>query len=223
VTNQALPRQIWIVSQGPLNHYSEVIHTYNGLNVIHSTWATKEVYTPHFDNHHFIIQDPPLLAGKGNINYQVKSTLSGLLEAKRRGAEYVLKVRSDFSFSDLPKLLEILFKKTSEEPCIYFLSFVTHEGGYFMDFVQFGKIDDLINLWSIGYKINYIHRKSPEVYLTKNFEKHFSNRCAGNVSYKYARYILPIMYQEKIKLTWHKRKITSDQWRGNPMFLFADL
>ena len=99
--------------------------------------------------------------GFGNVNYQVYTSLQGARRAKELGAKYVLKNRSDlriykeFSFEYLKSLLgayPVLGTKVPLKGRI--VTFVGATGQLFLpywlqDFLYFGYMDDIINLFDI--------------------------------------------------------------------------
>jgi hypothetical protein len=73
----------------------------------------------------------------------------------------------------LYELRRILGRRQATHP-ILFLDYSWHRKGYLLDFMQFGRVDDLITLWTLGHKLKFIHFRAPEEYLTKRFLKKFN-------------------------------------------------
>lgn len=99
-------RKIAIVIQGPLVHHCdftlETVRLYKQLFpscvIILSTWDDEDATTVEKIRSEKIIillSKKPDVAGISNINYQIVSTINGIREAQKQGAEYVLKTRAD--------------------------------------------------------------------------------------------------------------------------------
>ena len=184
-------KDIWIILQGPLDYYKEVIPYYKNLdNVIISTWVSEKEKIE--NKKHCILSYPPIVSGKHNINYQVKSTLAGLKYAKKQGAEYVFKIRADIAFDDL----ELLISKLKFDNTLYFPAYYNSKEGYLVDYFQFGPIDKMIKLWDIPLKFEIFNKKYPEYYITKNFLKKLPEEKI--------RYLIPILIENGMKYTWFK-------------------
>lgn len=98
--------KIAIVMQGPImtkdNFTFETLKLYkkmyNGIDIILSTWENEDPVAIKriMDLGVIVIKNKkPAFAGPYNVNLQIESSKNGLLEAKRRGAEFAVKVRSD--------------------------------------------------------------------------------------------------------------------------------
>ena len=189
-----MSKNIWLIVQGPLDYIDQVKPAYAGFeNIVWSTWKNEKSKIK--KEQHYILNTPPLTSGKQNINYQVKSTLKGLLYAKRQGADYAFKIRSDIKFENLKKLISLL----QLDDTLYFPAYHMHEDGYFVDYFNFGPIDKMIKLWSIPLKFKIFHNKYPEFYLKENFLKNFKDEKV--------RYLIPICAQNNIKIYWLKNNI----------------
>lgn len=206
------------MSQGPSPRALKSHH----LPTIHSTWEGEHLPSGIQDD--TVIQSRlPRLKGRSNVNLQATSTLAGLYVARDLGATHVLKTRSDMEFSDTDALVKILSEEDDRRGSgVWFLDYVLHRSGYFMDFIQFGAIDHLVRLWSLPLRQRLgLTRFAPEEILTRNFESKFRHSVADGVAFKKARFMLPLLYENGIILHWSKRGITSDDWRGNPIFVCA--
>lgn len=154
-----------IIMQGPLRkeedftletvrYYQKV---YPEVKVIVSTWKTEDMaYIKRLENEincEVVLSDAPENAGVANINYQTKSSLAGVREAKRLNCQYVLKTRTD-SRVTMPGILEHLVQLVNEYP-IYdrqmgrIILFNAYLFLPFMEFgtYYFGKIQDMENLF----------------------------------------------------------------------------
>lgn len=138
------------------------------------------------------------------------------------GATHVIKIRSDMHVSNMDRLVELLLIELERRGNqVFFLDWVLHKRGYFMDFVQFDSIENLIQLWSIPYVARALSRQAPEIILTKNFVKSFAPSVPDGVAFKRARFILPLLYNNDLQIYWSKYSISTNDWRGNPIFVCA--
>lgn len=98
--------KIAMVMQGPLSNKDDFTFEtlklykkmYAGVDLILSTWKNEDSSTIKRikDLGVTVIEnEKPLFNGHHNINLQIESSKNGLLEAKLRGAEFALKVRTD--------------------------------------------------------------------------------------------------------------------------------
>lgn len=133
--------------------------------IILSTWDTTDSeLVRNLQNvvDYLIINEEPPVCGRGNVNYQIKSTLNGLLKAQEIGAEIVLKVRSN-SLLMAGKLFEFYEKMSNfgvEEGTNYGLKarILTEYRENFnnvvpfslCDFTFMGYTEDIIKLWRGG-------------------------------------------------------------------------
>ena len=169
-----------------------------------------------------VYNDPPLVKGRSNFFLQQKTTYAGLIHAKNLGATHVMKVRSDMVFSDISALIDVMMEHKNT---LFFPGWHNFQGGYFMDFFQFGEIDDMINLWHIKpaiYDVLFNSRRAskklqktfarfriPEQILTQNYFANFQNRKV--------KYILPIMQSLDIKCRWLKYGIDFEKFIDDPL------
>lgn len=184
--------KIFIIVQGVMDYYQDIKKSLvNVDNVVFSTWNEYEDIVK---KEKFCIVNPkPMFNGKQNINLQVRSTLNGLKYARKLGATHAFKMRSDIVFSDLNKLISLTDKEMFYFPCFH-----NHEDGYFADYFQFGKIDEMIKLWSIPLKIDFIHKKYPEYYISQNAYKY--------LDLKNIRYMRNLCKKNGITCYWLKKK-----------------
>lgn len=137
-------------------------------DIIFSTWVGSETFYEKDDV--VIFNEIPKDSGPMNINYQINSTLSGLHKAKEKGYQSVLKIRSDLVPTDSTKFIDLLI-----EDKFNFLCWHAHEvypgcPGYLVDYLMSGRVDDMINLWTI----NDIFCVVPEIMITKKYIDLFS-------------------------------------------------
>lgn len=164
-------QNIGILIQGPLKREDEFTY-YTILNyvkilppnrIVLSTWKDEDInYIDKIRQLgvNVILNDRPKNSGFGNINYQIKNTISGLTFLKNVGVKYVAKTRTDTRIEKSNAFIYLVcllknFKLENEinnqNNRIVLIDFNTRmKRPYNMsDIFQFGHIDDLINIWNI--------------------------------------------------------------------------
>ena len=147
-----------IIVQGPSDSVSEIKRSTEGYKTIFSTWVGEESCYSKEDD--VIFNEKPEEAGTGNLFYQHKTTMSGLLKAQELGFENVLKIRSDFIVKDIDRLINSFTHQLN------FFFWHNYNGGYICDYFMAGEIELMIKLWK---------KKSDEGYnfaermITENF------------------------------------------------------
>lgn len=201
-------KKIFIVVQGPMNYWEEISKSLKDFeNVIYSTWKTDK---KDFDKY-FIINRKPITNGIQNINRQVRSSLNGLKYAKKLGATHCLKLRSDMIFSDLNRLFSLL-----DDESIYFPAICKNQKNpYYVDYFQYGPIQDMIKLWDIPMKFKQFHKMYPEFYITNNFFK----KCKKS----HVKYFYPICKENDIKCMWLGRNFEVFESFENEYYAFDDI
>lgn len=127
-----------VISQGPLNHYKEIEKSWeNVAPVLHSCWDSDSCAR----NGLILRSNPPALSGPQNVFMQQKTTLAGVYWAKQNGYKNVLKIRSDMVPTNALEFVKLHKKDLS------FLYGHKFSGGYLLDYLMFGHVDDLISLW----------------------------------------------------------------------------
>lgn len=177
--------KIAIIIQGPTKVFSEIngklINCYKeqkkywtnySSNLIFSTWENEE---NDFENDTIIFNTYPENSGRLHLWYQQKSTMEGLKLAKKMNFEYALKLRSDMVITNPDNFFKIL-----DLDKLNFLAWNTFESypknpGYFLDFLMFGPIDEMIKLWDI--KEDFAN--GPEIMLTDSYIKN----CSIDINY----------------------------------------
>lgn len=163
-----------IVIQGPINnvYLKKIKRKYKKSNIplIFSTWRGEESKFKKKDIALFnkLVE----VTGVQNIMLQQHSTYKGLLEAKKMGYKYAIKIRSDMVFTDLEKFLklDIDYNKLN---FLYFLNYVREDHGskhykYLCDYIQISSVDNLIDLWNFKNDVNCTFA---EELLTNNYLK----------------------------------------------------
>lgn len=162
---------IGVVIQGPIlkeNDFTlETCKIYkkifnNNEKLILSTWNNEDLqYLKQFEELgvDVILSEPPLFAGRANLNYQIVSTLNGIKKAKDLGCKYVIKTRTDQRFyktnisRDLLNLITLfpLAQHYDLNSRLIALSFNSFKYRYYgiSDMFIFGHIDDVMNYWNI--------------------------------------------------------------------------
>jgi hypothetical protein len=102
---------IYIVIQGQTGYLSGMLECFSGIpNVL---WSTED-NTPSADietiriNGIKPIVNPSVENGFNNINKQLHTSLCGIKEAIKLGADFIIKIRSDLTISDVPLFLDSL-------------------------------------------------------------------------------------------------------------------
>ena len=135
-----------VLLQGPSNFVPMLKKSWT-LPTIYSAWEGEE--NKYNKDDIVLFNKKPSDPGPANFWMQQSSTIKGLHEAKLRGFENVLKMRSDMIPTSCEKLMSC-FKKDA----INFLCWHSHEvypgcPGYLIDFFMYGPIDEMIALWDI--------------------------------------------------------------------------
>lgn len=98
--------------------------------------------------------------GLNNLNYQIISTYNGILELKKLGVEYVLKLRTDqrilnkeidIYLKTLTEIFPIKLDNILQKKRIICTGMNTYKYQHFSisDMFQFGYIDDILNFWDV--------------------------------------------------------------------------
>lgn len=158
-----------IVIQGPVTEevIFDIIRYYRwsmkSAEIILSTWNTT---TPELLDRlgevvdYLVVSELPPICGRANVNYQMESTLKGILKAREIGAEFVLKVRSN-SLLMSKKLFEFYEKMSEKEfeegankyglkakiMTEYRENFNNVVPFSLCDFTFLGHTDDMLKLW----------------------------------------------------------------------------
>jgi hypothetical protein len=218
-----------LVVQGPDKHVQELSLILKGQNVIFSTWCDSENGHKHENlknfgggqNQHVVCRPMPIWRGRNNLNLQKQSTLTGLHLARELGYEFSFKIRSDMVLTGVEELMDLLQAEVNKGPArIFFFDWVLHRTGYPMDFVQFGKTQDLIRLWS-SVSTMPLTRLCPEELLKKAFRNSFLKKSDDKNVWKQIGFMAAMLNAiPNGDLNWIKNDINfRDDWRGNPVFV----
>lgn len=153
-----------VIIQGPTHDYERMRKAWSGFDIIYSTWEGEEGkgYT---DSDCVIYNKTPKEKGPGNINLQIKSSLSGLKKAEEKGYEFCLKWRSDY----IPKNANKLFDLFDEDKLNFiawsehraFISCLRAEHGYLVDYFFAGKTNWLTSIFK---ETKSLHEKIPSAF-----------------------------------------------------------
>lgn len=184
----------YLIIQGPTDYLDET-NLLEYPNKVISTWVGQKYYNEG------IYSELPRNYGPQNINLQKISTLNGLLRAKELGATSAIKIRSDISITPLNGV-ELL----SEER-ISFLCYHNYHGGYYVDYMMGGPIDDMIKLWTFD-----VNNEFPERQIYNNYNKLFN---------KSPQFVLGALAQTS-KIFWHKNSKLINDYLSDPLMLLHE-
>jgi hypothetical protein len=137
------------------------------------------------------------------------------------GYEYSWKIRSDFKIENLEALTSSLIESIeSSSRKVYFLDWVLHRSGYPMDFIQFGKTVDLLNVWK-RVATAWPPNRSPEERLKTAFAKNFASKNPDKNPWKSIGFMANRAVSiNGVDITWLKAGVSLKQdWVGNPVFV----
>lgn len=217
-----------MVYQGAGEYIKVLSQRHANLPIIFSTWTSGESSQPdHFSPNHWLVKSPrPHLRGPSNLNMQKQSTLAGLRYAQGLGFEYALKVRDDMDIDYLDEIINMLdfIANSNLRTKIWFFDWVLHLSGYPMDFIQFGRTQDLISLWesvnvgsiNVGVPHLWPEFSCPEIRLKSAFIREFSPDPFKKIGFLANDF----MADSRIDIHWLKRSLSMRRdWAGNPQFV----
>lgn len=144
-----------LVIQGKSEYVSIMKEAWRGIDIIWSTWKGEENNYKKDDI--VVYSEYPSDSGIQNVALQRKTTIAGIKKAKDLGYDRILKCRSDIVPTNSKNFLSLL-----DDTKINFLYWHTHGGGYFVDYLMEGDINDIEKMWSF----ESIHSKHAERLLT---------------------------------------------------------
>jgi len=174
----------------------------NGIPVIWSTWESEPRKNKSYisDSGIVLVQSKiPENPGRGNLNLQATTTRRGLEYAQRRGYLYALKVRHDMEISNPGYLADELYDRANRTKLPSMLCVHTGHGNYFPDYIMFGTIEQLLDMWDIKAQDD----KFAEMILTEKIMG--EDRSFENMQNK-VDFILPLLHFHSIEINW---------WKGN--------
>jgi hypothetical protein len=241
-----------IIIQGPIIDFiklKETIQTYfkfyTGIHVVLSTWKddATEKYSNEFGllkiknpNFHIVLNEKPEKSGSHNINFQIKSTKSGLMFSKQLGVKYALKTRTDMRiYNPLSLLILTKLYKENKQKIIEITSTVCKFRLWSMsDLFQFAELHKLDNFWDV--ELDNRHRSASE-YASKKYrtidiisenvaEIYLHRKYAEKINFKndidvnsYRDFIVDNFYlidKSLIDLVWFKYAPLENNWVSDP-------
>lgn len=234
--------KIAIVLQGPVRKEDDytlrTVEYYRSLYpdaiVIVSTWSDENpiiLDKIRACRCEVVMSDMPTYGGHLNINYQLVNTLAGLKKAKDLGATYVAKTRTDqciekpHAFEYMVNLLKQFPTANPERQNKRLITLSMNYGNmfypYFMsDFLYFGTVDDVINVFSIplderkkfamapeSSRRDYSEKMyAPEVYLMKHYLMNIGYKGDGTLEdyWKAVKESLICVDMKTLDLDWPK-------------------
>lgn len=196
-----------MIIQGPTNskYLKKVQKKYKKSNIplIFSTWKGEESKFKKKDL--VLFNEVAEATGVQNIMLQQLSTYNGLLEAKKLGYKYAIKIRSDMVFTNIEKFLklDIDYNKLN---FLYFINHLREDHNfkhykYLCDYIQISSIDNLLNLWNFKNDINCTFA---EELLTNNF---LNSNNIDNISF------FGSMLSEECDIFWFKNNLYLSELR----------
>lgn len=184
-----------VIIQGPI--FRPLLHEsrWSKNQILFSSW--KEDNTSGIP---IILSEKPEYTGVGNVNLQKTTTLRGLYYAREIGYSHCLKIRSDL----FPTNNEKLIGSFDPDKLNFIAKHRQVDGeydGYLVDYLQYGKTEDLILLWE-NVEIN--SSSFAELALTKSYLKNFSPENS--------HFILNSL-DSSSDLWWERSKIYLSQYR----------
>lgn len=170
--------KIAIVMQGPLvtkdNFTFETLKLYKKIyedvDIILSTWKNEDRDTLEQIKRLGVVvleNEKPSFPGHHNINMQIESSKNGLFEAKRRGAEFAVKLRSDQRIynPDAINLFLFLHYQYPPDPSVkqkarlfsINIGVMKYRLYCVGDMLFFGQIDEMLTYWACEYDTRTLH------------------------------------------------------------------
>lgn len=241
-------KKLTIVMQGPIMYKYDFtletikiyLKTFPNCPIILSTWDTENLeYLKKFENLGVSVlkNSIPEINGLWNVNYQIKSTISGLQKAKANGAEYVIKTRTDQRFYEtnikeyLFNLLEMfpLEKGICQNKRLITLSMNTFKYRLYdiSDMFLFGYIDDVIKYWDTPYEtreifpswttlLEYCKLLPSEIGFCVKYIEKIGHKCEFSLrdSWECYRKYFCVIDASSLRLYWPKYTTNAFRWRN---------
>ena len=161
-----------IILQGPiiirddftLNSIRMYKKYYNGIRVIISTWKdadVKAIENIRAEGGEVILNEYPKVNPKGNLNCQLTTSLAGVLLARKIGAKYVVKTRTDQRYYNpcaIP-MLQGLYQKGKIILLGGIMNSFYGRPFFISDFLAFGAIEELETLYSCEFDTDEMVRE----------------------------------------------------------------
>lgn len=193
-----------IILQGPaatkdnftLNTVKMYKKYYDGIRIIVSTWKDAQaeiVESMRTEGADVILNEYPAVNPEGNLNYQLKTSLAGVLRAKELGVKYVVKTRTDQRYYN-PCAIPMLQGMYREGKLIFLGGIFNSYYGrpfYISDFFAYGSVEELEILYSCDFDTEQGVRARTEAKQKERFKQFIEwvNRadmdCETNVPLEY--------------------------------------
>ena len=242
-----------IIIQGPIvrerDFTLETVKTYikifPGAHIILSTWSNEDVGNFKDLDIELLLNEKPKHPGISNINYQIVSTLNGIIAAKKLGVAYILKTRTDQRiynektityFKDLLKIFPIENTKKPKGRIIATdMNTFKYRPYSISDMTLFGFFEDIFNYWNLNtdtrtgikYKYGNILEWSQarlcEVFLSASYLEKMGEKLAWSISDSWKKYIDYFCIADRpiIDLYWFKyeknKEYRNKNYTGNFM------
>lgn len=199
-------KKVAIVVQGPIVYDEDFTYNsirlykriYPGAAIILSTWETEqnnEKFKDFYDlGINIKLSSLPEKRGFVSMNFQVKSSLEGVKMAETLGFEYVIKTRTDFRLH-AEGVLSYIYNLTKRYPTedgrerLTVLQPMLDYPAYMVpDFIVFGNVRDMKNLWDDTPYPEESDGRNPEVHIYERYFKRI-NKYIENAQEKVEEYI----------------------------------
>lgn len=213
---------VGVCFQGPVSAHTPGIVSRSPWpsRTVLSTWSNSETGSIRLDlgPRNLVLSSPLLFSGKGNVRNQKVSTVRGLQRLLEQGVEYSWKIRSDFEVLNLSSLTESILD-SGDFDGVAVIDWVLHKKGYPMDFIQFGKTETLLEMWS-GVRTHSLITRVTEQKVSNSFARMFAKNNPDRNAFKSLRLLATSIVDLKgCDIVWHKHGITlRNDWVGNPVF-----
>ncbi|WP_047682704.1 MULTISPECIES: WavE lipopolysaccharide synthesis family protein [Xenorhabdus] len=245
-----------IIIQGPIASERDFTYEtvllykkfYNNINIIVSTWddSNTDIICKLQNESYVILNKKPKISGSHNINLQKKTTLEGLMQARKLKCKYALKTRTDqrfYSWTTLPFFRKILVNNPPypnnfiENRIIELTMSVCKFRPWSMcDMFQFGLTDDLIKMWSFTddkrtrtayefaqtkYKVrDIVEENVAEIFVHRNLAKNIGvcDSIDHNSYYDFITKFFYLIDKETVDLLWLKYNSEEYNLVGNGVY-----
>ena len=151
---------------------------YDGIRIIVSTWKDAEpkvIASIKTEGVDVILNEYPAVNPEGNLNYQLTTSLAGVLRARELGAKYVVKTRTDQRYYN-PCALSMLQGMYQEGKLILLGGIFNSFYGrpfYISDFFAFGSIEELETLYNCEFDTEEVVRTRTEAKQKDQFKQYY--------------------------------------------------
>lgn len=185
-----------LIIQGPTTYLSDLNKTYSDfiLSTTDNIMESENVVSVRCDDSRI-----------GNIKKQSSTTLAGLQKSLDQKYRFSLKIRSDFIFNDISKMIDIL-EKIYDGRIIFY---AWHNSGYMVDYFCFGETKQLIDFWTLDTTAGGF----AEQILLNNFnKKNKSHIISFEDSTVFFKYCINDLTENNINFKFLKYNITNEHY-----------